>query len=273
MKIDTSTKVVGIVGYPVKHSLSPILHNTLFSELHLNYVYLSFEIHPTMFNFLPKSIRIMNIAGLNVTIPYKEKILRYLDSIDPLAKEIGAVNTIVNKNGKLIGYNTDVYGFIESLSQKNLKNKDVFVLGCGGVSKAIIVGLKKLNVNRIFVSDIDRKKVENVKKLHKKLVEEVKPQKYSKILSKVEMFINATPVGMKENDPAPIPLEYLSNRILIYDVIYNRETELIKYAKKIGSEYIDGKPMFIYQAAESFFLWTGIKPPIETMFKIINQNL
>jgi shikimate dehydrogenase len=275
MKITTETKLLGIIGYPIKHSLSPVLHNALFNKLKLNFVYLSFEILPTEIKNLKTIIKTLNIVGLNVTIPFKEKVLSQVDIIDPLAKEIGAINTIVNKDGKLYGYNTDIYGFVKSLDEKKdkISGKKVFVLGCGGVSKAILTGLKQLKVQKVYVSDIDKKKVFEIKRKYKSFVEVIDSSNYPKIFKEISMFVNATPVGMKKTDIIVIPPQFLRPEIIVYDVIYNRETELVKIAKKVGCDTVTGLPMFVYQAKRSFTLWTEKNPPLDYMFKIVVNEL
>jgi len=269
MNIDSQTKLLGIIGYPIKHSLSPLLHTTLAKNYGLNFVYLAFEISPQKFKYIRECILTLNIRGLNVTIPYKEKIIRYLDEIDKKAKEVGAVNTVVNRNGKLFGYNTDIYGFVKSLEGVELKGENVLVLGCGGVSKAVICGLKDFDIRKIFVYDIDESKMVQMKKKFGKIISCIKDSQIKELLEKVKLLVNATPLGMKEGDPSPVELSWIKKEHIVYDVIYNRETELVSYAKKLGCKVIDGKPMFVYQAEQSFFLWTGVRPDQRLMFEIL----
>ncbi len=275
MKNMSETELLGIIGYPIKHSLSPLLHNTLFKKLKLNYVYLPFEILPENIENVGNVVKTLNIKGLNVTIPYKEKVLSQMDNIDVLGKEIGAINTIVNKDGLLVGYNTDVYGFVKSLKRntKHLKGKEVFVLGCGGVSRAIICGLEKLKVKKVYISDIDRKKVLEIKKKYNNFVESIEIEQYDKIFKQIKMFVNATSVGMKNGDKDLIDTKLLNKNVIVYDVIYNRETELVKKAKSIGCITITGLPMFIFQAQKSFQLWTGIIPSEKYMFSVVKRQL
>ncbi len=269
MNIDSQTKLLGIIGYPIKHSLSPILHTTLAKNYGLNFVYLAFEVTSQKFKYIRECILTLNIRGLNVTIPYKEKIMHYLDEIDEKAKEVGAVNTIVNRNNKLFGYNTDIYGFEKSLEGVSLKGEDVLVLGCGGVSKAIVCGLKDFSIRKIFVYDIDENKMSQMKKKFGKIVNCIKSSQIKDVLDKVKLVVNATPLGMKEGDLPPVELGWIKKEHIVYDVIYNRETELVSYAKKLGCRVIDGKAMFVYQAEQSFFLWTGVRPDTKIMFEII----
>jgi shikimate dehydrogenase len=272
MNIDSQTKLLGIIGYPIKHSLSPILHTTLAKNYGLNFVYLAFEVPPQKFKYIRECILTLNIRGLNVTIPYKEKIMHYLDEIDEKAKEVGAVNTIVNRNNKLFGYNTDIYGFEKSLEGVSLKGEDVLVLGCGGVSKAIVCGLKDFSIREIFVYDIDENKMSHMKKKFGKIVNCIKSSQIKDVLEKVKLVVNATPLGMKEGDLLPVEINWIKKEHIVYDVIYNRETELVSYAKKLGCKVIDGKSMFVYQAEQSFFLWTGVRPDTKIMFEIIGYK-
>ncbi|MCS7227748.1 MAG: shikimate dehydrogenase [Endomicrobia bacterium] len=274
MKINTDTKLLGIIGYPIRHSLSPVLHTSLARRYNLNFVYLAFEIIPERFHFIRDIILTLNIRGLNITIPYKERIVSHLDVVDDLVHHIGAVNTVVNKDGRLIGYNTDIYGFTKSLEEVNLENNDVLVIGCGGVSKAIICGLEELGVNKVYIFDIDKSKMLNIKKQFKNFVVLLKQEDVDKVIPDVKMLVNATPVGMKDKDPSPINLKLIKKEHIVYDVIYNRKTQLVEYALKIGCKLVfDGIPMFVYQAEQSFFLWTGVKPNTEFMFKLVKKLL
>jgi len=272
MKVDAQTKLLGIIGYPIKHSLSPMLHTALARKYGLNFVYLAFEILPERFHFIKDIILTLNIRGLNVTIPYKERIIPYLDEIDKLAGYIGAVNTVINKDGKLIGYNTDIYGFTKSLEGVDIENEEAFVIGCGGVSKAIICGLEELGIKKVYIFDIDKDKMVHMKRQFHDFVVLVEQKEIDKIVPEVKMVVNATPLGMKEGDPSPVNLKLLNKQHIIYDVVYNRRTEFVNYATQIGcKQVIDGIPMFVYQAEESFFLWTGIKPDTKFIFNLVKK--
>jgi shikimate dehydrogenase len=274
MNINSSTKLLGIIGYPIKHSLSPTLHTLLAKKYELNYVYLAFEILPENFKFIKNVVLTLNICGLNITIPYKEKIISYLDEIDKEAQYIGAVNTVVNRNNKLVGYNTDVYGVIKSLENVDIENEEAIVIGCGGVSKAIICAFEELGIRKVYIYDIDKNRMQMLKEKFDDFVVLIKQNDIDEIVSNVRIVVNATPLGMKENDPPPLNLQKIKKEHIVYDVIYNRETQLVKHAKDIGCrEVIDGVKMFVYQAEQSFFLWTGVKPDTKFMFKIVNKLL
>jgi len=274
MNINSSTKLLGIIGYPIKHSLSPALHTLLSKKYELNFVYLAFEVLPENFKFIKDAILTLNIYGLNVTIPYKEKIISYLDDVDKEVKYIGAVNTVVNRNNKLIGYNTDVYGIIKSLEGVDIENEEAVVIGCGGVSKAIIFAFEELGVKKVYIYDIDINKMRMMKEKFNNFVVLIKQNDIDNVISNVKIVVNATPLGMKEGDAAPFNLQKIRKEHIVYDVVYNRETELVKFAKSIGcKKVIDGVPMFVYQAEQSFFLWTGVKPDTNFMFKIVKKLL
>ncbi|MFH1540308.1 MAG: shikimate dehydrogenase [Elusimicrobiota bacterium] len=268
--ISSKTKILGIFGYPIKHSLSPLMHNTVLKKMCLDFVYLPFEVKPDDLLGAVDAIRILKIAGINVTIPHKENIIKYLDKISDEAKKIGAVNTVINKNGNLYGHNTDYYGFLKSISKKNsLINKNILMLGCGGVAKAIAVALVNSKINQLTVCDIDEKKAEVFLDNKFPQIKIIKTLQISDEIKKVDIFINATNVGMKKGDSSPIDKKYLRKDLFVYDVVYNTETQLLKDAKKTGAKFSDGLDMLVYQGAKSFELWTGKTPPVELMKKVL----
>ena len=171
-QINGKTKIVGLFGYPVEHSMSPGMHNAGLVKLNLDYVYVAFNVLPDKLGEAVKSIRPLNIRGMNVTIPHKENVMRFLDRIDPVAEQIGAVNAIVNNNGVLTGYNTDGWGFIKSLQNKhiNISGKQVLLLGAGGAGKAISINLVKSGIRKLYIKDIDksrvRKLIDGIKKVY-----------------------------------------------------------------------------------------------------------
>jgi len=275
MKPSGSTKIVGLIGYPVEHSRSPLMHNAAFESLGLDFVYLLFSVRPGYLKEAVMGLRALDIAGANVTIPYKEEVMKYLDEISSEAKFIGAVNTIHNKEGKLIGYNTDGQGFITSLLDEGrvkLESQKVFLIGAGGAGKAIAVKLVERAVERLVIID----KVEEKAKALVKILRENVPdcpvytspnvgEEFAKTVRESNLLINATPVGMNEGDPCVIDPNFLHKDLLIYDVVYNRETPLVEEAKKRGLRVVGGIGMLIYQGAASFEIWTGRKAPVEIM--------
>ncbi len=279
MLISGKTKIVGIFGYPIEHTLSPLMHNAAFKKLNLDYVYLPFSVEPAELKKAVESLRSLNIIGVNITIPYKEKVMKYLDEIDKDACLIGAVNTIHNINGLLKGYNTDGEGFISSLvneARLNLDGKKVLLIGAGGVGKAIAIKLAEKGVERIVITD---KIIEKARKLVKHVVHTISDccvysldfneTKVAREISEADILINATPVGMHKNDPYVVNPKLVRKNLFVYDVIYNRNTELLNSAKKIGAKNLGGLGMLLYQGAISFEIWTGKKAPIDTMRKAI----
>ena len=272
--ISSKIKILGILGYPIRHSLSPLMHNAAIEKMGLDLLYLPFEVKPDKLSCAVDAIRILDIIGVNVTIPHKENIMKYLDKISPEAKKIGAVNTIVNKNGKLSGFNTDYYGFLKSISGKiTLRNKNVLMLGCGGVAKAIAISLIDSEIDRLTVADIDTAKAKNFSEGFFPQVKVIKISQISGAIKSADILINATPVGMKSGDYSPVDRKYLRKDLFVYDVVYNRETQLSKEAKKIGAGFVDGLDMLVYQGAKSFELWTGNTPPVNLMKKVLRETV
>lgn len=282
MKITGKTKIVGLFGYPVAHSLSPAIHNAAFEEMGLNFIYLPFSVRPSHLQEATRAIVALDMIGVNVTIPHKQQIIDYLDSIPAETKLIGAVNTVVNQRGKLIGYNTDGEGFVESLRERGffLKEKTVLLVGAGGAALAISFSLIKEKIDRLILTN---RTFSRAKQMLKKL-----EQIYSKVdiqvveferrnslpCSKdVELLINTTSVGMHEADPSPINLEQFPSSVYVYDVVYNRETELLKQAKRKGMRYQGGLDMLIFQGALAFKMWTEKEAPVEKMRKVATDYL
>lgn len=258
--IEAHTQVYGIIGNPVKHSLSPIIHNGVFQRLGLKAVYLAFEVEDL--KKVLEGVRGLGILGLSVTIPFKTEIIPYLDDLDELARQIQAVNTLQNKKGKIVGFNTDWLGAIKALKEKTaLQGKKVFLIGAGGAARAIAFGLKKEGCE-IFIFNRTAGKGEKLAKelgaiyLNKfPAIQEVTP----------DLVINATSVGMTPHeDQSPFPAHLLQEKMLIMDVVYHPwQTRFLREAKLRGCQIIDGLEMLAWQAAAQTEIWTGYKPEIE----------
>ena len=276
MEINGKTFVTGLIGYPIKESLSPRMHNSAFKYLNLNFVYIPFSIpHNNLKMFLTTLKMIENIKGVNVTVPYKQKVIKYLDNIDKLSLLSNAINTIVFKNGKAFGYNTDIYGFLESLkSVFQLKGEKAFLLGAGGVGSAIACSIAKEKIKEISVYDMNKKRmyilVDRIRKNFNNIkIKMVSEKNIKEEIKTSSIFINATPIGMNKDDPLVVDISYLNKPIFIFDVVYQRETELIKFAKRKNFPHLDGKLMLLYQGARAFSLWTGKEAPIGIMKKAL----
>ena len=271
--ISAKTKICGIFGYPVGHSLSPLMHNAAFRKLGLDYTYLAFNVAPEDLAVAVKSIRALNLAGINVTIPHKETVIPFLDELSQEAKDIGAVNTIVPVNCQLIGDNTDGRGFIKSLVEENKiepRNKKVVLLGAGGAGRSISVSLVRNGIKNLWLHDLMTDKLGKLTSDLKLLaktgkIEKISSRQLPEAVAAADILINATPVGMREKDPSVIDPAFLHKNLFVYDIVYNRPTALLKEAKRRGIKSANGLGMLVCQGAISFELWTGKKAPVGIM--------
>jgi len=284
IEINHNTKIVGVIGHPIKHSFSPMMHNYAFNKLELGYVYLPFDISTTGLQDSLKGMVALGIKGFNVTIPHKERIIEYLDELSDSAKIVGAVNTVVNDNGNLIGYNTDVNGIINTLDEykEQINGKTVSVLGAGGAARSVIYTLiNHFNVKKINIINRTIEKAESLKDYFssKMLFEKIKtyelmPPDVTEILAKSKLIINASSIGMSPNeDDSPTTIaESFNKKQIVFDVVYNpRQTKLLKLAEEQGATTINGLKMFVEQGAKSFELWTNKQMPTENILEILNK--
>lgn len=278
MRINGKTKIIGIIGDPVEHSISPQMHNAAYEELDINYCYIPFHVKKDGLENTADSLRSLNICGFNVTVPHKENIIKYLDEIDNNAKIIGAVNTVKNNKGRLIGYNTDAIGFMDSLkldAKVSANNKKVLLLGAGGAARAISCGLCISNIAEIAITDIDKEKAHalfaHLKKHFNIPIKTLFTKKeIDNYLNECSILINATPIGMAPKiAESPIELvEIFNKNIFIYDIIYvPPKTKLLKNAAFLKLKTANGLGMLIRQGAAAFKIFTGIKAPYEVMKK------
>jgi len=265
MKITGRTKITGLFGYPVEHTLSPLMHNAAFEHLGLDYCYLPFSVHPDSLKNATEAIRALNLAGVNITIPHKESVIPYLDNVNEEALFIGAVNTIVNQKGTLIGHNTDGRGFMRSLSENNVspENKKILIAGAGGASRAIGYYLSQ-KADRLYLFDIDKIKLEKLASDLSKIRDNISILNDTADLSHFDILINATPLGLKTTDPVPFDVSVLSSHQTVCDLIY-KNTPLLSHAAKKGCKTIDGLGMLLWQGVLAFELWTQTSPPVDIM--------
>lgn len=276
----TRRKLYGLLGYPVKHSFSPAMQNAAFSALKINAEYRLFAVRPEELEDFLGSLAKRNIYGLNVTVPYKERVLKFisLDKESFYLKQIQAINTIVFRDGIWKGFNTDIAGFSRHIHQNiDPTNKRVAVLGAGGAARAVTYVLAS-EARDIFIYDIDRRKSENIAAMIKKLFSgfEIRPVNTVEQLClwDKDLLINATPIGMKETDPSLVKEEMLHKDLFVYDLIYNpAETKLLSLAKKVGARYASGLKMLLYQGMDSFRQWTGKAPPEDVMWQALQKEL
>jgi len=264
-------KVYGIIGYPVSHSLSPVMHNLAFRELGVKAVYGAFPVKPEDLSQAIRGVKALGISGLSVTIPHKVEVMKYLDEIDGKAKEIGAVNTIINREGSLFGTNTDWIGVLKAFEEVggSPSGKRVVILGAGGASLAIIYAMIQACAKEIVVYNRTFEKAKEVAERFSVLAYpwEALSEAYGDIL------INATSVGLKSFD-SPVEKEVVSRFSVVMDSVYlPLETKLLAMAKEENKITIDGLKMLLYQGVEQFKLWTGLMPPVEKMREAIYREV
>jgi len=271
--ISGSTRIAGVIGWPVKQTLSPAMQNTAFQYYGLDVVYLPLEVPAQGLRSLMLALKQLNAVGVNVTIPYKEKIIPFLDECAVSAKQIGAVNTVVFKNNCLIGHNTDGFGFLASLKGMLVpRGKQVVLVGAGGAGRAVAISLASAGVKQLTIVDVDfrrlNKLIRDVKKSGYPQVRGMKPgtSELRERLQQSMLLVNATPLGLKPTDPLPIPEQWMPKRICVMDLVYGKQlTSFLQLAKRKNNQVIPGWKMLLYQGAEAFRLWTGKKPPLDRM--------
>ncbi len=274
-----NTKLVLLLGLPLGHSISPAMHNRVFEKLGMDYCYMPVEVSPEDLGTVFAGLIKMNVGGLNVTIPHKINIISHLDELDPLARAIGAVNTIRIKDGKTKGYNTDGEGFVRSLEEKtgiSVQGERFFILGCGGAVRAIAMTLASKGAGKIYLCN---RTLSTAKRLTEEINEKVSdcaeaveqtPETIKPFLQGCDVLINGTQLGMHPNvDKSPIDKSLLRKDLIVSDIVYNPlMTKLLKDAQELGCTVVDGLGMLIYQGAAAFQIWTGVEPLIEDMSEV-----
>ena len=253
-----------VIGNPIDHSLSPKLHNFWIKKYNIKAIYEKVKLEKNEIKEIINELKENKIDGINITIPFKKDVIPYLDEMTDIAQETQSVNTIFKKDNKIIGENTDVYGFSEAikLSSFNPKNKKALILGAGGVSPSIILALKKMGVSVISLSNRTKQKAEDLKKSFP----------FIKIIDwgetvKSDLIVNATSVGIKTNDEIKLDLSKIGGQ-LFYDVIYNPpQTNFLSKAKELGKKTENGKNMFIYQAFKAFKIWHSVNPEVNNQVR------
>jgi shikimate dehydrogenase len=288
--IDGRYRLTGLLGYPLKNSRSPRMHNISFSALGLEYAYLAFEIEDGHLPEALDAMKALHAQGFNVTMPHKQKVLQYLDEVDPAARMIGAVNTVFNDNGRLIGYNTDGKGFVKGLGEEgfDLNGKRVVLVGAGGAGRAVGVQVALSGISDMTVFDVEADKVEELLETIHENIKSVsaRGEVYSEAavieaVKNADLLIDCTPLGMdkvvtnaegkEENliDKSTVnaPEAFRSDLFVAHIVYIPLETKLIKMAKAAGCKTMNGIPMMIWQGAEAFEIWTGQQMPVDVVKK------
>ncbi len=290
------SRYIGLIGYPIKHSISPFFQQAALDYYRLDIRYEAWEANPAKLQDMVNDLRKPQNIGANVTVPHKERVLSLLDEVDDLADSIGAVNTIVKKDDRLIGFNTDAHGFIEVLRNEGRfdpEKKRVFILGAGGVARAVCFTLVQRKVALLAITDgiYERASLlaENLASYAKSTSASSKGLKTdihsfkwgdlssARTLSKCDLIVHCTTIGMKDSPQegqSPLNLEVIPKNSLVYDVVYNPwPTPLLRLAQKAGADTIGGLPMLVYQGAASFRLWTGKEAPVDVMFDKAREAL
>ena len=258
-----------VIGNPIEHSLSPKLHNYWIKNNGIDAIYEKTKLDEDELENIVLQIKQKKIYGANITVPFKKAIIPFLDELTTEADSTQSVNTLFLKDNKVVGHNTDIIGFETSIkkSKFNIFNKEVLILGAGGVVPSIIFALNKMKVSKIKISNRTREKAENLKK-HFKNIEIIDWGE----VPNFDMIINATSIGLKKEDHIILDFSSISKNSLFYDVIYNpKETNFLKTGKKMGNMTLNGKLMFIYQALSAFNIWHGIEPNVdENVIKLLD---
>lgn len=284
-KINGNTRVCGLFGYPVEHSFSPAMHNEAFRHLGLNWVYLPFLVHAANLKQAVDSICSLNMAGVNVTVPHKQRVLPFLDELEPAAELIGAVNTIVNNNGKLIGYNTDGRGFVQSLaSEANFqpRGKRVILIGAGGAARAVAVQLALAGVTALEITNRNQEKAAALAgQINQAVATTVNTIPWQgkgleQSVAGADLVVQATSLGLAPyvDQVPPFPFHVLTPQHLVCDLIYNPgQTRFLREAAAQGSRTMNGLGMLLYQGVLAFQLWTGLRAPVEIMRHGLQQQV
>lgn len=273
-------KVYAVIGDPIAHSMSPAMHNDAFQNEKLDAEYLAFHVKPDCLEDAIKGMKALGVSGFNITIPHKEKIIPLLDDVDELAKAIGAVNTVINKDGRLIGYNTDGIGYIKALQEEysfELTMKKTLIIGAGGAARAIYFTLVKEGVKQVDIANRTKDRAVN-------LISDC-PYKNSSLaltiaeaeqkIAEYDLIIQTTSIGMSPNvDVSPLDVTNIKSTAFVSDIIYNPlKTKILSDAEQQGADIQNGIGMFAYQGAIAFQIWTGIMPETSRMKQIVLNNL
>lgn len=284
MQVDGYTRICGIFGYPVRHTFSPAMHNAAFTASGLNFVYVPFLVPVESLPAAVAAVRALNLAGVNVTIPHKENVLPYLDELSREAGIIGAVNTIVNQDGRLTGHNTDGRGFLRALTERagfNPAGKRALILGAGGAARSVAVELALAGLSRIFLANRSPERAETLAGLLLKnastgikVVSWKEEKAMAEAVDHADLIVQTTPVGMYPavEEYISLPFSLLRPDQVVCDLIYNPpETKFLESARLAGAKTVNGMGMMVYQGALAFTLWTGQPAPVAVMQEALQK--
>ncbi len=274
VKIDGSTQIVGVFGSPIKHTASPPMHNAAFAALGMNWVYLAFHVEPQRLRSALHGARDMGMVGVNLTVPHKVLALDVVDEVDAEARQLGAVNTVLFRDGRLLGFNSDGYGITHGLREDfnlELKDKRVLVLGAGGAGRAIAVQCGLEGAAQVGVANRTVGKIEPIADVLAVLKTpcvpvSMTPESLRKAVQGSDVVINATSVGLATGESLGFGADWFSHKPYVYDTIYRpAETELMRVAASAGARVANGLSMLLHQGVKSFEIWTGQTAPVAVM--------
>jgi len=285
LKVNGETQIYGLIGWPVAHTFSPPMHNAAFKACGINAVYLPFPVKEKNLKYVLRSLSTLGFKGVNVTIPYKERVMPYLSKIEFSASLVGAVNTIIIKNNKFIGHNTDWIGFIMSLKKDakfNPGGKRAFIFGAGGAARAVTMALANSGLSHLCIIDIMREKGKRLalninkhfKKTRAEFIPTLKNKEAQQKLKEADLIINATGIGMHKKDSSLVKPQWVRKQQLACDLIYNPPlTNFLKVYKKKGAKILNGEGLLLYQGAEAFELFTSRAAPLNIMRKALREQI
>ncbi len=281
MNLSGHTKPFAVLGHPIGHSLSPVMHNASMRELGFDGIYLALDVHPEHLMEILPAMALMGFAGVNLTVPHKEIAFRGLEKLDESAQLLGAANTIEFAEDGMVGHNTDGYGFLKALDEsfgKTIKNDSVFVLGCGGAGRATALMAAKEGAKSLVLADIDAERVQRLNDEiigltpHVEVVQALEKPKQIELCREADLVVQASPVGMKEGDPSLLPSEAFREGQCVFDLIYMYpETTFLATAREAGAEIANGLGMLLHQGARAFEIWTGVEPSVPAMRKALED--
>mgnify|MGYP000277026106 FL=1 len=284
MKVSGRTKVCAVIGDPVEHSLSPCFQNAAFQHLKLDFIYVAFTVKAENLGDAISGVRSLGIYGLNVTMPHKISVIKYLDELDERADRIKSVNTILNRNGKLIGYTTDGIGVLNALKYNGVdpKGKKVVILGAGGAARSASYALSEV-AGELVILNRTIERARNLASKVRKLIgshvnvkwDGLTEESLRREVREADILINATPVGMSPNvNGTLVEKRLLHPDMVVFDMIYHPlKTRLLREAEEVGAKTINGLSMLIHQGAASFEIWTGVEAPVDVMMKAAEEEI
>lgn len=281
LDVTARTGLVAVLGHPVAHSLSPRMHNAAFRAHNIDMVYLAFDVHPDLLGQAVEGLRAFGMRGANVTLPHKEEVVPLLDAVDPRAARLGAVNTIVNDQGSLVGYNTDVAGFLAALRTiraEGARDLRCLVVGAGGAARAVVAALSEDRAAEILIHNRTQERSvslrESARLWGESRCEVVAAADLRAVARGADLVVNATSVGLPPSvKESAVPVDILDSHHLVMDVVYSpHSTTLVATAAARGAIALDGREMLVMQAADSYRLWTGLEPPVEAMRESLDRH-